>query len=318
MKMPPHSDNASIGPRLAISVCTRERPQMLRRLIDSYLALDPVDKLDLVLIVLENHTAADNKSLVESYATNTGRPIVYAWEPKLGIPIARNRCLDIAREIDASHIAFVDDDEWFDPAWLRNIWHFYRSQPDDTVVQGVVTSRLNDRVADYYLPFFQREVPITGSERSTCRTGNVLVPLSVITRHGLRFDESRPLAGGTDTQLFHEAHDKGVRQVNCAEAVVFEEVLAERATRGWLMKRNFRIGLTMGSHHPYKNNRQKITSAIRRCLAATSNLVRGSFYLLINDRSRHLAQWNKAAKKLGHVLGAFGLRVDSYHKVETE
>src|SRR5690606_40862979 len=59
------------------------------------------------------------------------------------------------------------------------------------------------------LPIFKRKEYRTGQILQTCATNNVIIPVYVTRDLGLRFDETHPLAGGTDTLFFVEACARG-------------------------------------------------------------------------------------------------------------
>lgn len=289
---------------------------MLQRLIRSYVSLQIPEGVQLCLIVVENDLAPNMRDSVANLNNDPKHPILYAWEPRLGIPIARNRCLDIAMENNATHLAFVDDDEWFPEDWLTHIWGYYRTQPPESVIQGPVISVLPPDAAEHFLPLFQRKLKLTGDQLHTCLTNNVLVPIEFFERFQLRFDESRPLAGGTDSKLFRQAHAQGAQLIYCVEATMFEEVPPERITYRWLSKRYFRIGLTMGEHAKLTRPRDKFKHALSTLYRSLLNALKSLLYALTFNRKKHWKSWLKSCKLMGECLGAFGVRVNSYTKVE--
>lgn len=289
---------------------------MLSRLINSYLKLNIPDNVTISLEVVENDTASHSKKLVESIASDTLHPVLYHYEPLLGIPFARNRCIDIALNKNADFLAFVDDDEWFTKNWLTEIWSYSQTQPTGTVIQGNVLSQLPDNTPSYFYPFFQRKEVATGSPLHMCKTNNVLVPISVFKEHKLSFDESKPFAGGTDSKLFRLAHSRGVHLVYCAEAIVNEEVPIERLNYRWLSKRYFRIGLTMGEHMMFRGRLDQLTHTTSRTLSCIKYSLKAAIYLVLAKKEKQLRSWLKACKKLGEGLGPWGFSVDSYRRVE--
>lgn len=286
---------------------------MLRKLIDSYLQLEIPEDISVSLEVIENDTAPGCKELVSQYANQSVR---YFHEPRLGIPFARNRSVQAALNNGADFIAFVDDDEWFTKSWLTAIWGFYRSQPEGTVVQGAVTSILPANTPEHLHTFFQRKELDTGSKLHMCRTNNVLVPASVFTIYKLRFDESRPFAGGTDSKLFREAASLNVPLVYCAEAIVNEDVPPARISYHWLTKRYFRIGLTLGEHQGLVNPGSKAAHTIKRMASFVKYTLKSALYLALNKKQKHMKSWLKGCQKLGEGLGPWGVKVDSYRDVQ--
>ena len=61
--------------------------------------------------------------------------LVYAVEPRRGIPFGRNTAVRTAGDVD--FVAFLDDDETADPAWLVELLRVQRTTGAD-VVTGTV------------------------------------------------------------------------------------------------------------------------------------------------------------------------------------
>lgn len=289
---------------------------MLSRFIRSYLALNLPQGLTISLEVVENGSACGVKELVGG-ASTPGHPVHYHHQPRLGIPCARNCSIRAALARQGTHIAFVDDDERFDPEWLVTIWAYLKQQNDNTVVQGAVYSVLPTSAPTYLANFFQREIKITGATLHVCRTNNVILPVSILTQHNLWFDESFPLAGGTDSKLFRQAHALGVKIKSCAEAIIYEDVPEPRASIKWLSQRNFRIGITMGELASQAPGKHRLTHFFQQGYRAIIYLLK---YLLntlfLKAREKRIRYWFKSCKTMGSGLGALGMRVDSYKSIQ--
>ena len=92
-----------------VAVCTRDRPNDLRRCLHAIMCL-PDDGQD--ILVVDNCSSTDEtRHLVAEY----GR-IRYVREDRPGLNVARNRAL---REARHDIVAFTDDDAAPDPEWLR-------------------------------------------------------------------------------------------------------------------------------------------------------------------------------------------------------
>lgn len=100
---------ASALPSATVAVCTRDRPEDLRRCLEALMRL-PDDSQE--LLVIDNCPSSDaTRHIVEGY----GR-IRYVREDRPGAGVARNRAL---REARHEVVAFTDDDAVVDPGWLR-------------------------------------------------------------------------------------------------------------------------------------------------------------------------------------------------------
>lgn len=287
---------------------------MLSRLVQSFQKLVIPADLQICLIVVENDTIANLQETLHALPSVPTHPVHYRWEPRLGIPIARNRCLDTAAELGATHIAFVDDDEWLPADWLVNIWSYYLQHEALSAIQGPVLSQLPAGVSPHFLDLFQRKPRETGTELHMCMTNNVLTSMAFFSTYQLRFDESRPLAGGTDSKLFRQARTLGARLLYCAESPVYEEVPAQRITYRWLSKRHFRIGLTIGEHTEVPLVRHCLSTSSRALISA----LKSSLYFVSGNRKKHWKHWLKSCRLAGECLGPFGFKVNAYRQVDGE
>ena len=104
-----HAEN-DIPHVATVAVCTRDRPDDLRRCLEAFLRL-PDDGQEFLVIDYAPSSDA-TQILVESY---NGR-MRYVREDRPGLDIARNRALQEARY---DIVAFNDDDALPDPNWLR-------------------------------------------------------------------------------------------------------------------------------------------------------------------------------------------------------
>lgn len=219
---------------VAVGIATRNRPEGLRRLLASLSRMEVPGNTTLMPVVVVNGD--------EQLPTVEGEAIVVR-EPQLGIPQARNRAIEVARDIDADFLAFVDDDEVVEPDWLVELLAGLRRHEADAAT-GPVISRLPPstprHVANH--PIFAAVVRPTGSAVRDAYTGNLLVSAAVLARSDFRFDERLALTGGEDTELSRRLSGQGVRFVWIQNAVVIEDVPPIRANVRWLLRRSIQIG----------------------------------------------------------------------------
>lgn len=187
-----------IPPKATIAVCTRDRPDDLRRCLDALMQL-PNDGQEIV--VIDNCPSIDaTKKLVAHYSG-----VRYVCEKKPGLNVARNRAL-----MEAQHevVAFTDDDATPDRLWLRALLRNF-SNPLVMCVTGMTMPlELETEAQEAFENFssfgkgFKRKVHThaTGNPLSTGQVGagaNMALRKEVVNTIGY-FDEA--LDAGTPTQ----------------------------------------------------------------------------------------------------------------------
>lgn len=299
--------------KISISICTRERPGMLTNLLKSFEALKSPQHVNVEIDIVENHTEKNLSKLIQKLAPNLPFKINHHWEPRLGIPIARNHGLRVARESGATHIIFIDDDERVDSSWLYELWNFYLKQREESIILGTVISAFESPENAHLHHMMQRPIRQTGDALETCATNNVIVHIKTLDQHQLKFDERRPFAGGTDSQLFRKAHRLKIPMLYCAEAIVYEDIPKERVNMRWISKRNFRVGLTYGEFQ--RENASGAKFPLNRLRALLKHSFKTLIHLIAYNPIKLRKRWIKVCLASGQILGYFDVRVDSYKKI---
>ncbi|MEG4588543.1 glycosyltransferase [Microcoleus sp. MOSTC5] len=193
-------------PIATVAVCTRDRPEDLRRTLEAFMQL-PDDGQE--YLVIDNCPATDaTEELVKNYPK-----VRYVREDVPGSSAARNRAL---REAKHEFVAFTDDDAAPDPNWLRSLlWNF--SDPRVMCVTGLVMPLELETEAQEW---FERYSPHgRGFDRRIFDGAHcnplVVAPVGVSASMALRkssidciglFDEAlgagTPTVGGEDCELF--------------------------------------------------------------------------------------------------------------------
>jgi succinoglycan biosynthesis protein ExoM len=227
--------------KAAICICTRQRPVMLLRCLNSLAAQKIPEDVAPVLIVVDNDPASTARRVVDS--VSLGFPIRYKCEPEAGIARARNTAVCLAQHEDADWIAFIDDDEVADPNWLEAlVAPEYRDVP---ILMGWQIVQLpEDR--PFWALDHQNEHPAEGQSLKVAFTHNVRMSIDV-PNSGLRFNEHLSFGGGEDAEYFSAAHNRGFAIKQTARAITYETLHSERLTfRGqiyrayWVASAKFR------------------------------------------------------------------------------
>ncbi len=206
-------------PIATVAVCTRDRPEDLRRCLDALMLL-PDDGQE--YLVIDNCPATDaSRELVKNYPK-----VRYVREDVAGSSTARNRAL---LEAKGEVIALTDDDAVPDPNWLRSLVRNFRD-PRVMCVTGLVMPLELETEAQEW---FERYSPHgRGYERRIFDGAHcnplIVAPIGVSASMALRksaidciglFDEA--LGVGTPAKC-GEDHELFVRILTAGYRIVYE------------------------------------------------------------------------------------------------
>ncbi len=223
---------------MCVTVCTRERPQMLMACLRSVLPQLEASDVKTSLVVVENDSEPKNRQAILDLSRDyPSVRVEYRLEPELGIPFARNTAVDTALELGADWIFFIDDDEEACEGWFN----FYLSAITD------LSSDIFRGPVDYWYPPSQpdwlklksQDNPATGTLVKTAITNNLVVKSYVFSPSGLniRFDARLRFTGGSDIAFSRSATSHGVKVRWVSEARVIERQTGKRLTAAWLSAR---------------------------------------------------------------------------------
>ena len=116
-------------PLVTVAVCTRDRPEDIKRCLD---AISKLDYPHLDVLVVDNASTTDaTKTLIE-----TDHPTVrYVQEPRPGLDWARNRAI---LEAKGEIVAYTDDDVVVDTQWAKGLAQAFLENPQVMAVTGLV------------------------------------------------------------------------------------------------------------------------------------------------------------------------------------
>lgn len=331
--LPGKRGRAHVGVSIRAAICctTRYRPKMLRALIRSWAGLKFPDGVTPIFIIVENDQVAASRELVDSLRQDfAGRSLVYAVEPEIGIPQARNAAVRVALGLGATVICFVDDDETVAEDWFVHLYEAHRRSgaqliggpvrpliptPADSAYRRIVQQGISDRYRKIETKAAKRLR--TGQlGRMAILTNNWFADAEIFTRHGLSFDPELRLSGGSDTQFFRDAVAKGIRTDWAPQAVVFETIPPERTSLAYQYRRGREQSKTSIRAKIKKAGRLPVlpvlgTSVAIRCVGAAGLLLAVPF-----TGGRSLVAFARSCGWIaGRVAGFLGGRSSLYRDV---
>jgi len=223
-------------PHICVCVCTFERPEYLRRLLEKLEGQCTGELFDYSIVIVDNDASQSARSIVDAFRQKAKIPCRYFVEPKQNISLARNKAIENAR---GEFVAFIDDDEFPEERWLLHLTDALARYNADGVL-GPVSPAYDEQPPKWVLRgrFFERATHPTGYVLSweNTRTGNVLLKSQVFAPDREWFDPAFG-SGGEDRDFFRRKIDKGMTFVWCNEAPVFETIPSIRWNRTVLLKR---------------------------------------------------------------------------------
>ena len=255
---------------------------------------------------MENEADGPAAAVVDALVPALPFPVHFEVEPRPGIPYARNTAIAAVKD-RVDFIAFLDDDEEPEPQWLRVLFDVLRAHDAD-VVTGPVLCRLPAGASEVLErgKFFVRPRFKTGTVRDRAFTGNVMYKVSIFDRFWPPFDESMAMTGGSDAQFSAELFQGGYKIVWADEATVHEDIPADRAQVGWLVRRALRVG---GQRARVDFDQlSKLHAGARWTVRMAESIGLGVVDLPMCVFGRHwairsLLHFSQAAGRLGAVLG---------------
>lgn len=236
---------------VAVAVCTRGRPEMLRDVLRSLAALD-LTGMDCRFIVVENNDVQTVAPIVAELIGRVGADRVdLLLEPRHGIAFARNHALDMALAAGVDALAFIDDDEIAEPQWLATLLREANNRslhlvggpvgmqpaaPDATAMERMIWRGLDARCRANEAKS-RRRLAGKRDDRITITTGNWLADLDFIRTKGLRFDDEHALSSGEDTVFFRALRKAGGRTGWTPDAAAFENWPRDRLTLDYQFRR---------------------------------------------------------------------------------
>ena len=229
--------------RILIGVCTYKRIKMLRNCLKQCMSLEH-DGLIVEILVGNNEVHSDTDEKLSDLVKDSTIPIRIETIEQRGIPIVRNRILDVADKEGFHYCIFIDDDEWPEADWLVKLIVRFGVGDVDAVQGNVIY--VYERVPWLTKPIlksqkFDRPDDYIARSASTC---NVAINRKIFGSEALamRFDELMALSGGSDSEFFRRACKfHGVTIGFERKAIVKEKIPVSRTTLLWYFRHRSRV-----------------------------------------------------------------------------
>ena len=142
---------------LSVVICTYNRSKKLHRVLNDILDNPINENIDFELIVVDNNSTDDTKSVVDEFVSSNSTNLRYIFESAQGLSNARNRGI---REARGEWICFTDDDVRLDKKWLASISSAIKCNPKMDAYGGRIKEQWVEDPPDWFI--LEGECAMTG------------------------------------------------------------------------------------------------------------------------------------------------------------
>lgn len=315
-QQPLSSDKTTTGLDVVVCIITFQRPNGLKRLLDSLSKLEfhAVETPVWRIVVVDNDAELSAQLIVDAVRVDFPVPIIYGVEPHQGIASARNKAISLAPSCD--FIAFIDDDEVAEPHWLDQLLLIQRTYQAD-IVTGPVLPDFEKAPPKWIIRggFFNRRRLTTGTSVHFAATHNTLVKYEWTQKIEGPFDLRFNLTGGSDSHFSRRVIQQGGVIIWADEAIVREYNPPNRIAVSWLLQRSFRIAFTTAL---IEKDLYSVFIVLLRLIKAVYHVILG-FVLLIPlliyyGYAGIIKALQRVARGVGALYGLLGGQYEEYAK----
>ena len=308
---------------ILVTCCTYKRAEYLKNALDSVCKMNFPENIKTEILVVDNDEYKSAFGVVKEFQDAENIKINYVVEKHPGLSNVRNKALNTAIELGASHIAFFDDDEIVEPDWLIQHIEFYNKIPKIHVSSGPAYAKFDKTYPAYIMKnsvFRQSSSKTQGELRKSCATNNVFFGLDIVKNNKLYFLDDFNFTGGEDGNFFERVFRKGYNIGWNEDAIVYEMITEERANLKWILQRKYYDGY-MGSILRFRYNnisiRKRIIYILEKLITLLGNTILIFFSLLLGPTC-FINILSLGAKSFGKLIGAISLKSIYYYKPQEE
>lgn len=277
--------------RLAILICTCDRPVLLDKLLAALShEVKSIEDAVVAVFVVDNGDCPSN-FIVNAYETQLAISYERLQEP--GLVVARNASLRLGLSSKPEYLVFIDDDEVPSAGWLASLVSAIDTSDAD-LANGPVIPIFETRAPTWALDFF------TKSGGTYCTSNLILRASAVPVDEDDWFNPAFNLSGGEDNEFLGRLVRNGAAHVIAPSAVVTEYIPSLRLQSAYL----FRVGLRDGvvtAQKAFLTTRRTLQCHIPLLTVALQKLAYGSNHLLWSWRET--GRYQRAIRDFGHCVG---------------
>ncbi len=232
--------------KLSVVIPTYNRAKLLDLTLKSLAKAERPDGLELTVVVVDNNSGDDTKSVVESWKSQL--PLVYIFESRQGKSRALNTGIENS---DSDLIGMIDDDEEVAETWLVELARVFLARWNEVDFIGGRYTPCWEVPPPSWLPKQytgvvgfsnpgEEELPYGGDFKGMMPGGNAVVKLSALREVGLYNENLGPvgkdLMGCEDDDMYQRLLGAGKHGIYCPKLTIYHRVPAYRLTKKYFRR----------------------------------------------------------------------------------
>jgi glycosyltransferase involved in cell wall biosynthesis len=236
---------------ISIVLCTFNRHRVLEETVRSFFDCR-LDGIDYELLIVDNNSADETREFGERLAGRNPH-VRYVLEERQGLSHARNRGIGESR---GEIIAFVDDDVYFSPHWLKALESSFGRNGGVACIGGKVVPHFESGrptwIEDSLLWIYG--VTRYGEQEREIRPPEIPIGCNMAFRravferiggfHTSLGRKGENLLSGEEKQLFNDAANAGMKTLYSPDVQVSHRIPPSRTTRKWILSRLYWEGIS--------------------------------------------------------------------------
>ena len=306
---------------VSVIVCTYNRGEMLPRIIGLLRDQDySKDKYE--IIIVDNGSTDDTKTLAESLMAQSGARIRYVFESRRGVTFARNRGSEEALN---PYLAYIDVDCTVGPGWLSSLMSGYKLDEGVFSVFGQIINNWEGKAKPRWMmpstetwlgnnSFLGDSTRILENSFGT-REGNLSIRKEVLDTFGgfLGMEQfgSRDMSATELKYCLFRAKRKGGKIAFVPAAIAHHHIVPR--SRSWMIQRAYWQGISDGIIEYIIYNRKWWKIWARSCFDFAVMIILFGYvvyYMILFKQPKWMFHLLRAIRRLGLLLSSLHFKGD--------
>jgi glycosyltransferase involved in cell wall biosynthesis len=236
---------------------TFNRARLLKDCLDSILRATRPAGLRITVVVVDNNSKDDTKSLVKAFIDQSALPIRYIFVERAGKSAALNEAI---AQTDAELVGLIDDDEQLDPEWFEVAYREFLGSPELDYVGGPYYPNWEQAQPKWFpsryggivgiVPRPER-IAFSPEFNGMLMGGNAIIRRSVLQKV-LPYPEhlgkiGKKIRSGEDEVIYHRLLEIGAKGTVVPDLIIHHWIPADRLTKSYCRRWAVGRGISEGS-----------------------------------------------------------------------